>query len=277
MRRIIKISIWSLLMCGLIVTLGFVNAEQKSVPCKGIDIVIDHSTENMFIDETDIKTILLDKGDVLVGHPLSTLNITQMEKVIRNNPFVENAEVYETIDGEIKIEVKQRTPLLRIFNLQGQSFYLDENGTFMPTSEKYTSNVMAANGYITEPFSIRTLKFPKAEEAIDTNYKKTIIDDLFQMARFIKYNELLTSLIVQVYVNDVGEIEITPRVGNHQVLFGDISDMKEKFEKLVVLYQKGLSKTGWDNYLTIDLRYKNQVVCTKRNAITVVKEVEEHL
>ncbi len=270
MKKVIKISIWALLLCGFIVTLGFVNSEQKAVPCKGIDIAIDHTTENNFIDESDIKTILYDKGDSLVGHALSTLNITQMEKVIRNNPFVENAEVYETIDGEINIEVKQRTPLLRIFNAWNESFYIDEYGTFMPLSEKYSANVLVVNGYINDRFKIRTLQF-FTEEHIDTTYKKTIIDDLFQMAKFIEKDDLLKSLIVQVYVNEEGEIELTPRVGNHQILFGDITDMGEKFKKLVVLYQKGLSKTGWDQYKTINLKFKDQVVCTRRDVEAIVQ------
>ncbi len=277
MKRIIKISVWSLLLCGLIVTLGFVSKEQKAVPCTGIDIAIDHSTDNNFIDENDIRTILYDKGDSLVGHPISTLDITQMEKVIRNNPFVENAEVYETIDGEIKIEIKQRTPLLRVFNMRDESFYIDENGTFMPTSEKYASDVMVANGFIKAPFRIRTLKLSVPGEEEDTLYKKSILDDLFVLAKYIDKNDLLKSMILQVYVNEEGVIELTPRVGDHQVILGDISDLDEKFEKLIALYQKGLSKTGWENYKTVDLQYKNQVVCTKRTMdIAMVKKTEEH-
>lgn len=255
-----------MLIGGLFVTLGFVSSEQKAVPCKGIDIAMDPASEHYFIDESDIRTILFDKGDSLVGHPLSTLNIAQMEKVIRNNPFVENAEVYETIDGEIKIEVTQRTPLMRVFNTRNESFYIDENGTFMPTSEKYSANVMVVNGHINAPFTIRTLNLSD-EGKEDSTYSRNILDDVFQMARFIEKDDLLKSLIVQVYVNEEGEIELTPRVGNHQIVFGDISDMNEKFRKLVVLYQKGLSKTGWGQYKTIDLKYKNQVVCTKRDGV----------
>jgi cell division protein FtsQ len=263
LKRILNIAIWLLLFSGLIVTLGFVNQEQGASPCRAIDIAIGHETDNNFIDESDVKTIVCDKGNALVGHPLSTLNINQMEKVIRNNPFVENAEVYETINGIVKIDVKQRKPLLRIFNSHDESFYVDENGTYMPLSEKYSAPVMVATGYIKERFRIHTLKINPAQEDQDTTYHKTIIDDLFLLAKHIDTDELLKSLIVQVYVNQEGLIELTPRIGNYQIVLGTIDNMKEKLKNLIVVYKKGLSKTGWDQYESIDLQYKNQVICTK--------------
>jgi cell division protein FtsQ len=267
LKRILNASIWLLLLSGLIVTLGFVNKEQEAEPCKGIEIAIAHETENNFIDEQDIKTIVYDKGDALIGHPMATLNIAQMEKIIRNNPYVDNAEVYESIDGKIKIDVTQRKPLLRIFNSHFESYYIDEKGTFMPTSEKYTANVMIATGAIKEPFRIHTLNLG-ANHSQDSTYKKTIVDDLFQLASYINKNELLKSLIVQVYINEDGTIELTPRVGNAQILLGTIDNLEEKLNKLLLVYEKGFSKTGWDLYETIDLNYKNQVVCTKKNSTT---------
>ena len=39
---------------------------------------------------------------------------------------------------------------------------------------------------------------------------------------------------------------------------------RNKFEKLKVFYRYGLGKVGWDRYSMINLKYHNQVVCTKR-------------
>jgi cell division protein FtsQ len=32
---------------------------------------------------------------------------------------------------------------------------------------------------------------------------------------------------------------------------------------LMTFYKEGLNKVGWNAYLTINLKYKNQIVCTK--------------
>jgi cell division protein FtsQ len=48
-------------------------------------------------------------------------------------------------------------------------------------------------------------------------------------------------------------------------VFGDAKDFEEKFEKLKTFYTEGLNKTdGWNKYSTINIKYKNQVVCTKK-------------
>ena len=71
--------------------------------------------------------------------------------------------------------------------------------------------------------------------------------------------------IEQLYVNKEFEIELIPRVGNHRIVVGDATDIKTKLDKLKVFYDKGLNKTGWNEYSVINLKFANQVVCKKRN------------
>jgi cell division protein FtsQ len=47
-------------------------------------------------------------------------------------------------------------------------------------------------------------------------------------------------------------------------VFGTGDDIEIKFEKLMLFYKEGLSRVGWDKYSTINLKYKNQIVCTKK-------------
>ena len=59
------------------------------------------------------------------------------------------------------------------------------------------------------------------------------------------------------------EVELTPRSGRFTILFGRLDDIGGKFDKLLRFYRSGLSSIGWDEYRTIDVRYRNQVVCKK--------------
>jgi cell division protein FtsQ len=54
-------------------------------------------------------------------------------------------------------------------------------------------------------------------------------------------------------------------VGNHRILLGQIEYYRENLEKLKLFYEKGLNQMGWNQYSIINLKYKNQVVCTKNN------------
>ena len=85
------------------------------------------------------------------------------------------------------------------------------------------------------------------------------------MANYIKNDTLLNSLITQAYINKEREIELYPAIGNQKILFGSGTDIADKFEKLKIFYTQGLnSVNGWDRYSTINLKYKNQVVCIKK-------------
>jgi hypothetical protein len=47
-----------------------------------------------------------------------------------------------------------------------------------------------------------------------------------------------------------------------QLEFGQIKDVKEKFENLMLYYEKGNSQNK--EYKTLNLEYKNQIVCIKK-------------
>lgn len=222
--------------------MGFVNREQRQISCTSVDIRINYDHEDFFVEKEDIISMIAAKGMRLVDVPISVINYEHVEKLINTNPSIAKAEVYSTIAGEIKIDIIQRKPIIRIIaNDPVMSFYIDENGEKMPLSLKHTSRVLVANG----------------------NIKTPMLDDLFKLAKYVNKNNFWKSQIQQIYINLDGEIELIPRVGRHKIILGDVSDMDEKFKKLMIFYKKGLNYIGWNKYKTINLKYKNQIVCTK--------------
>jgi len=132
----------------------------------------------------------------------------------------------------------------------------------VPVCTKYSAQVPVATGNISSKESDGKIR-GRAIENKDTAIHLTTIEKVFTMADFIRKDEFWNAQIEQVYINAEGEFELITRVGAQPVLFGDINDMQEKFEKLLLFYKEGLSKTGWNHYKSIDLRYKDQVVCAK--------------
>ena len=80
---------------------------------------------------------------------------------------------------------------------------------------------------------------------------------------FITHDKFLKAQIDQVYVTEGGEFELIPRIGNHVILLGKAVDLDDKFRKLYAFYKLGLNKIGWNKYNIINIKYKNQVVCSK--------------
>lgn len=257
-----KHGFWVFMLIALVVILGFSASTQKAKVCNQIKINIDHSSGNFFVLEEDINTMVYHEMDTLIGRPISAIQSERLEKKINNHPSIDNVEVYKTINGELVIQVKQRKPIVRLFNVFGESFYLDQGGWAMPTSERYASRVLIANGYIFESFV--DVNLHNVKEFNDSLKEKSSVDDIFAYAEYINGDEFWRAQIEQLYVNKELDIELIPRVGNHRIVFGDATNIREKFNKLRIFYSEGLSKTGWNEYSVINLKYANQVVCKKR-------------
>lgn len=261
-KKVLNITLYVVIVALCVTLLGFVNYTQNNKVCTAIKIEIDHSNGNYFVDEEDVFAMVYHEMDTVVGKPISTIDLAALEHKIDNHPSISKAEVFKTIYGELKIEVSQRTPIVRIFNQKGESFYIDSTGMLMPPSNKYTARVLIANGFVFDSFV--DFQHNNIQSLEDSSSMRTKIDDIFRLAQYIDKHEFWGHQIEQLYVNKDYEIELIPRVGSHRIVLGDATLIEEKFNKLKIFYQKGLSKTGWNEYSSINLKFANQVVCTKR-------------
>lgn len=244
---------WLLCSAGVITLLGASMIRQQDLSFQNIEVNMDDENEMLFIDRNTILKLLKDhQVNPEKTKPVTAIDYYKLEKVIESNPFVESAEMFVDANEKIQINVKQRLPILRIINNQGVSYYLDEYGKRMPVSSKFTARVPVATGFIFTNAEHRT--------AIDS----VIEQKLFTLANFIHSDSFLISLTEQIVVNQQNEFELIPVIGNHSVLLGDVADLNEKFSKLKIFYKEGLNYTGWNQYSKINLKYTNEVYCTKR-------------
>ncbi|HAN20053.1 MAG: hypothetical protein A2X13_07185 [Bacteroidetes bacterium GWC2_33_15] len=264
MKIIKNIIIWVLLIAYVIAAMSFVTEQRKKIVCNDIKVFVVDAKYNAFITQSDIKDLLNKPGNTVLGDPINIINTKEIEDVIQKNSSVKKAEVYVTINGDVRIDVDQRNPIVRVINKRKQSYYIDDEGTKMPLSRKYSSHVLIANGHIVEHFEVNKFNgfvCEKREENPNRNY---IICDLFTLSKFIYNDDFWRSQIEQVYVNDANEFELIPRVGAHLILFGNIENYEIKFRNLKAFYEQGLNNVGWNKYEKINLKYENQIICTKR-------------
>jgi cell division protein FtsQ len=81
---------------------------------------------------------------------------------------------------------------------------------------------------------------------------------------FLEKDEFWKAQMEQVLVNDKSELILIPKVGDHQIILGTTEGLEEKLNRLMLFYKEALTKTGWNQYGTINLKYKGQIVCTKK-------------
>ncbi len=252
-------------ICGMVILLGFVNKKEDAVLCKAPTILIEDEDQFGFVSEDDISNFLRDRNELPAKMTSATIDVFSIEKALNALPSIDNADVNKTVTGEVVIRIRQRKPIARIFSLDGSSFYMDENSKLFPLSPHYTADVLIVNGYIPESYGgFYQMDLLKISE--DSAAAKTIIlDDVYRLAKFICHDTLLNNLIAQVYINKDREIHLIPEVGKHRIIFGTTENLEEKFAKLKIFYLQGLNPTGfWNRYTSINLTFKNQIVCTKK-------------
>lgn len=263
MSKLKKIAPWITILLYLAVMLPLIGAKKHDVKCQSIKVNILDETNNFFIEEADVLTMLRDKGEKIIGNDINSIDVNKLEEFLLLHPSVKNANVHRTLQGNIEIEIIQRNPILRIINKNRESFYVDEAGKIMPLSDKYTAHVLIASGNINLNYTklIAAQRANIGDKSVDNS--NTILLDLNQLAGYIYRDEFWRAQIEQIYVSG-SDFELIPRVGTHIIEFGSIENYEKKFRNLKALYTQGLPKTGWNKYRTINLRYDNQVICIKK-------------
>ena len=258
-----NILIWAFIIAYIAVAMSFVKERKNKILCHDIKVEILDSLHNGFITVSDIEDFFHETDMNIIGTPVLSINTKNIEQKLRQYASVKNAEVFVTLEGDIRVEIDQRNPIVRVVNKRGQSYYIDQEGTIMQLSSKYSSHVLIANGNIVEHYEVNRTR----EIYCDNNEKwakNHLMCDLYELSKFIYEDDFWRAQIEQIYVNDESEFDLIPRVGAHIIYFGGIENYKTKFRNLRAFYLQGLNNVGWNKYEKISLKFDNQVICTKR-------------
>ena len=263
MRKILNILLWIGLPLGVLALSIFAQNHyfQRTLTALNVDINYSKTGEsNRFLTYEDVTTFVRHRYDSLEGRKIEDIIIEQIEKDLLEIPYVLTADAYITMDAQLQVRINQRRALVRVIDVLGDQFYLDEKARMIPIRSFYPARVLVCNGVIP---SVGFYKKQHSPQELDSLVESSILNDIYRMAKYIDADSLLRKQIVQLNVNFQGEFVLVPLVSNHIIKFGKAEDIDEKFKKLKVFYTDGLGHHRWNNYKVINLKYKNQIVCTK--------------
>ncbi|MCF0207593.1 MAG: hypothetical protein HUK15_09215 [Bacteroidales bacterium] len=260
-RKAYKIILGFILITAYIVGTGiYVSDRYKNLRFKSIDISIDNAYA--FLNKELIFDILGSGGVVIDSTvKISNIDFAEIERIISENIYVDEVQAYSDFSGNIFLNIKQRSPMLRVMTKDSVSFYIDSDKKVMPLCDYYSAALPVLSGnLLSECFY--------SSDSVDNYFvnrddKSPKIDDICTFVDYLQKDELWRNQIVQIYVNASNEFELVPMVGNHIILLGKLNDYEEKMNKLKAMYDKGFKITDWNAYSLINLKYKNQVICKK--------------
>ena len=253
-KKLLRATLTLSVSAGLLFLLLSASRKQAEAPLKeGILVDINYGNGDYFVSPEEVEQLITrDLGKALNQYTIADIGIRQLEEKLTSNPYIRQAEVFADINGKLHVNIEQERPILRVINSSRVSYYISESGRKMPFSGKFTPRVAVATGAIEDNGKSRG------------GLEREGLKKLFELAEFIYHDPFLRALVDEIIVRPDGLFELIPKIDNHSILWGDLSESKQKKEKLELFYSKGIRKAGWQNYRQIDLRFKKQIVCKRR-------------
>jgi cell division protein FtsQ len=245
-KREIKIVTAVLIVGGII---AFTERRQGSASIKDITIKVKNDHENHFLDEDDIVGLMQLKKDNLKGASLDRVNMKEVEKKIRRDPFVKDAQLYSDLKGNLVVSAELRRPIARIVRSDGPDGYISEDGMIMPVSDQFTSRVILISGSYVKQI-LGQSKLSATESGLQ----------LMQLINTIREDEFWNAQIAQLDIDSKMRITIYPQVGDERIEFGKPENVETKLKKLMIFYKEILPRMGWNKYDRVNLEYEGQIV-----------------
>ena len=264
MKKWLKIGFWSAFALAVLVVLYLSKTAQMESELADPEIYIEVSGGNTFMTEEDLRSRLKQKGLIYPGQTFEKLNLSAIEDFIKAMTVVKEVKVYANLGERWNIDVKMRKPIARIFNVYGENFYLDETGHTMVPVKLYPARVVIFTGNIYDRKN--SMAVP---EIINNDTLKSIrnLDDIYRISAYVCNDPFLNAQIGQIHLEKNGDFVLIPQVGGQKIIFGaarNDEEVRDKFTKLKVFYKEGIPFEGWEKYDVINVKYRRQIVCKKK-------------
>lgn len=250
----------------LIVLIVCSNIYAGKINVSKVNIKVSYGMSDTIVLATNINESLKNEFGDFLKKQRKDIDQKKIESFLMQNPYIEQAQVYQTLKGVLNIEIKQREPIVRIYTLRNKEYYIDKLGKVILIDDNQLTDVVVASGNV----DVNNSNLDKNLDTIDIESKKGFdktLSNIYYIAQKLASDSILNYQIDQIYVPAKGNYELIPKIGNYIIRIGENKDLEEELIKLRYLYKEAFSRNGWDNYSFVDLRFRHQVVCTKKGGI----------
>ena len=236
----IWINVRLLLMFAVVIFLFSFTSKRNSDRKLTKSVVYFLGDDNLFVTSETVNKLLIENKKKAQTIRKDKLDLNTLEKAINKHNMIEKSEVFVSVDGVLKAIVKQKTPIVRVIDGE-ESFYIDYQGGKMPLSDNFTARVPLVSGEINEKNA----------------------DKLNELFRFIFDDDFLRKNIVGIQIFSNGSLKMMNRNFDYEIDFGKTINVEKKFNNYKAFFQKAVLDSSLYHYKKINLKFTQQVVCTK--------------
>ena len=252
-KKILSILLWVVTAAALIALFVFARENYLHTPLKSIQLL--PSADTGFVRKTDLR----DEIASLCGKKnIGTVDMLAIQKVMDDNAWIESSASHVGLDGTLNVSFKEYEPWFRVYGKGRRSVYVTRDGVVVPMSSIYTPYVLVASGN----FDLRSdTDTYRLNDTLDSDVN---LLNALHWCEAIEGNEFVNHCIGQLYCNNKDQFELTVKGFDGRVIVGDTCDAADKLWRLEVFMKQRIDSPETKTLKSINLNYKNQIVCTKR-------------
>lgn len=248
---------WSILLLLFAYCIGmsvWAKGEADRHVCERIEIEVKGNRTMDSVVVQGVARELARYPHRLKGAKLSEINTADVEKYLSALNTFESVYCMISPGGRLKIEIVPLVPVMRVF--QGnESFYVNKDGKMIASKAQFFTDAPIVTGNFNDTFTPA---------------------QVLPLIRYIDKDPMLKELVAMVDAHDRNNLILVPRVMGHLINFGDTTRLEEKKEALQLFYKKVMPYKGWQEYDTISVKFRDQVVATRRVKPVVTTLIEDN-
>ena len=228
---------------GLILLVGFLFAfsnQRNSVRKVDLKAPVFIGENKLFITDQTVSKLLIQNQRPLTEQPKDIIDLNELEVALNSNSMIKKAEVFMSVEGELYTEIEQKRPIARVSS--NASYYIDDDGSYMPLSSNYTARVPLVTG----------------------NVNKNSLETVYEFASAVNQDEFLKKHVIEIRQNDDNTIDFRIRKSDFTVHLGTLKKLDKKINNFKAFYQKAFKDKILETYTRVDLKFDKQVICTKK-------------
>ena len=228
---------------GLILLVGFLFAfsnQRNSVRKVDLKAPVFIGENKLFITDQTVSKLLIQNQRPLTEQPKDIIDLNELEVALNSNSMIKKAEVFMSVEGELYTEIEQKRPIARVSS--NASYYIDDDGSYMPLSSNYTARVPLVTG----------------------NVNKNSLETVYEFASAVDQDEFLKKHVIEIRQNDDNTIDFRIRKSDFTGHLGTLKKLDKKINNFKAFYQKAFKDKILETYTRVDLKFDKQVICTKK-------------
>lgn len=248
-----KVPVWKTILKWVVcvVLLGYVAAALALGPairdaeaCAGIDLRIEGSSLPDSILRQGVATQIAKYDTKIVGRPMQELDLQKMEDFLGRFSNFEDVECSFDPERRLRIDIFPIRPEARVFEPSGKSYYINREGKRIAADAEF---------FIDVPVLLLG-KNP----GVPPEHALPVI-------RRVTADKDLSVLVAAFKLDGRNDILLVPAIHGHVVNFGDTTGFERKKAALMTAYRRILPAKGWETYDTISVKFRDQVVASRRD------------